>query len=150
MQLHPLSITNESIVQEKRLNYDFFHLLHTQQKCRNRFFTSLPSHHLSAALSPNTGGIWGGLWENVTAAELLYIFCPPYAYLHLASPLTHIWKKHSVTILSLSQVLGLYYYTKPKYGNEYQVSTADLYLYVDYNESIESIEWDLRNSICSY
>lgn len=47
------------------------------------------SPQLSAALRPDTGGIWEGLWENVTPAELLYIFSPPHASLHLASPLAH-------------------------------------------------------------
>lgn len=55
------------------------------------------SHQLSAALSPDTGGIWEGLWENVTPAELLYIFSLPHASVHLASPLARTWEQLSLT-----------------------------------------------------
>lgn len=46
-----------------------------------------PLHRLSAALPPDTSGIWEGLWENVTPAKLLYIFSPPHASLHFTSSL---------------------------------------------------------------
>lgn len=40
----------------------------------------------TTSLSPDTGGIWEGLWENVTPAELLYIFSPSPTP-HFTSPL---------------------------------------------------------------
>lgn len=86
-----------------------FQLLHTQQKCGNRCFRRSSSHRPSAALSPDTGGIWEGLWENVTPAELLYIFSSPHASLHLASPLAHTWEQQSLTILSLSTDLMVHW-----------------------------------------
>lgn len=66
---------------------------------------SLPPsfYHLSAAPCPDTCSIWEGLCENVTPAELLYIFSPPHVSLHLTSFLAHAWEQHSLATLRLSR-----------------------------------------------
>lgn len=64
------------------------------------------SHLLWASPSSDTGGIWEGLWENVTAAELLYISSPPHASLHLTSPLAHTSQRSLIRLHSIHAAHG--------------------------------------------